>query len=171
VSIAVRPELEDLPLRQRRAREAELAELNGDSEEEVTPAPPRTCVECGKPVPAGRQTTCGPECGKVARQRRDRERKKRPKPASASVPGPPSLNGGPELVDVVALAELEPESSSTTPPERSYSAPLELEATSSHTGTKSPPPVLEAGGVAVTLADELETAAGLLRRIARRLTG
>jgi hypothetical protein len=121
----------------------------------------RSCSECGGPVGPGRQTTCSPECAALARRRRDRERKRRGWAASNGDGSP-----GPEL-----------EAVTVTPAEIGLGAPsppLELEAVKPAELVNVAPPLepeAGAGGIAVSLADEFEECAGLLRRIARRLTG
>jgi hypothetical protein len=85
---------------------------------------------------------------------------------------PERSHGSPaELEDEATPPPLELEDEATSPPAVLVTSPP-LEATSPPELETSPPLVLEdeAGGVAVTLADELEAAAGLLRRIASRLS-
>jgi hypothetical protein len=144
-----RPEYQDLPLRQRRLREAGLDELElegEDSEQEepeiVDAGAERVCPECKGPLPSRRKVTCSPSCARVHKLRAGRARdRKRRRPAGAAVTSRSSA----DVVSVVA------------PP-------------ASANGCDSRPAPGRAA-TSIALADELEACAGMLRRIAGRLIG
>ena len=148
------PELAELPLRQRRRREAGLDELedsdqddhrgtadeSDQGETQTADAEGRVCPECSKPLPANRQVTCGPACAKAHKARGARARNRvRRRPVPKATAAATSRSSSSSSADVVTVS---PTPAAPAPAARS-----------------------------IALADELEACATLLRRIAGRLIG
>jgi predicted nucleic acid-binding Zn ribbon protein len=179
VSVAVRPEYQDLPLRQRRLREAGLEPDDPDDEDTDKPGPAvsdpysgtavtaddapamsagpgddaspaaRSCPVCGGPVPEGRRVTCSSPCAQTHDQR---HRKRTP--------------AAPVRAEILAgLAQIRDTPAPAPAPELPTPAVAVNGNGRGAVVAADVPRALRA----VALADDLEAAAVLLRRIAGRL--